>query len=348
MRLVSIRVSILCGTLTAAAVFGCAKKGAPPGGPPDTTAPFVETISPTGGSVGVNVGSQISITFSERMKKRTVETGVLVSPQCRWKKRYWDDLTYRLVPQGSLKDDVTYLVSVSNKAEDSHGVAMKSTFVSGFSTGDTLNAGLISGSIRWKKMDVEGAVVFLFDADETDSAGGFPSVEPLYLTLSGSRGIFEVPFVDTDRRYSVFAIVDKDLDSEYDEGENVGCHSGAVAFVDTSEIGGVDVTICGETLLGGITGRIDTSSVADTLVIAITAASIDDSSLVYRARPEKGGAFEMECIEPGRYTIGVFSDFNSNMKLDAEDSILVELPDTLEVESCAEPAKVEIGFQDES
>jgi len=344
MRPVSIGLLLPGVTLIALAVSGCAKKGAPPGGPPDTTAPYVEVISPEGGSVGVDVGSTISITFSERMKKRTVETGVVVSPPCRWKKRYWEDLTYRLVPQGDLKQDATYLVSVSNKAEDSHGVAMKSTFVSGFSTGDTLNAGLISGSIRWKKMDVEGAVVFLFEEDGPDSAGGFPSTEPLYLTLSGSRGVFEVPFVDTGRKYNVFAIIDNDLDSEYDEGENVGCYLGSLAFDETSEIKGIDIIICGETPHGGIVGRIDTSSVADTIAITVTATSFDDSSLVYRGRPGKDGSFKMDCVKPGQYGIRAFNDINSNMKLDPGDSVLVELPDTLRVDSCMQPPQVEIVF----
>jgi hypothetical protein len=346
MRLVSIRLLLAC-VLAALAVLACAKKGAPPGGPPDTTAPFVEEISPAGGSIGVDTGSHISISFSESMKKRTVETGVVVSPPCRWKKRYWEGLTYRLVPQSGLREDITYLVSVSNKAEDSHGVEMKSTFVSGFSTGDTLNAGLISGSIRWKKMDVEGAVVLLFDAAETDSGSGFPSAEPLYITLSGTRGVFEVPFVDTGKAYRVFAIIDKDLDGEYDEGEEVGCHYGDVAFGEGSEIEGVDLTLCGDTLFGGIAGRIDTTSVADTLVIAVTAVATEDSSLVYRVRPEKSGAFEIRCVEPGLYRISAFADFNSNLKPDPEDSILVELPGEFRVDSCTEPPEVEILFDDE-
>ena len=171
--------------------------------------------------------------------------------------------------------------------------------------------------------------------------------DPLYVTLSGSRGIFEVPFVDTEKRYRVFAIIDKDLDSEYDEGENIGCYYGDVVFGDVPEIDGIDLTICGETLLGGIAGRIDTASVADTLVIAVTVMSVEDSSLVYRVRPEKSGAFEIKCVEPGLYKVRTFNDINSNLALDPGDSILVELPDTFRVDSCAEAPEVEIEFEDE-
>jgi hypothetical protein len=113
-------------------VWSCAKQAFPPGGPADDTPPFVAEIAPSSGSVSVDLQSQIIIRFSEGMKKRTVESGVVVSPPCRWKKRSWKDNAYTLIPLGGLKPETTYLVSVSNKVKDAHGVSMKSTFVSGF------------------------------------------------------------------------------------------------------------------------------------------------------------------------------------------------------------------------
>jgi hypothetical protein len=329
--------------LPALTLLGCAKKGAPPGGPPDATPPHVEEISPSSGSVGVDTASPISIGFSEPMKKRTVETGVIVSPPCRWDERYWKDRTYMLIPQGGLQEDVTYLVSVSNKVEDVHGVAMKSTFVSGFSTGDSLNAGLISGRVKWKTMDVEGAVVFLFDSG-VDSLGALASAEPLFVTVSGSQGRYRIPFVDTEKRYEVFAIIDDNLNSEYDQGEKAGCYAGDVQFGDVSEIEAIDLTICGETLCGGIAGSIDTAAVADTVALGVMAQSLGDSSLVYLVRPGEDGLFEIGCVEPGGYSVRVFHDVNANLKLDAEDSIMVEVPDTFRVHSCSEPAVVRIEF----
>jgi hypothetical protein len=346
MRIVFLRVAVFCGTVTMVLFLACAKRGVPPGGPLDTTEPYVEEISPAGGSVGVDLGSEISLTFSEPMKKRTVETGVVVSPPCLWRKRYWKGQSYIMEPLQGLRDGVTYLVSVSNKAQDAHGVAMKSTFVSGFSTGDTLNAGVISGSVAWKKMDVEGAVVFLFDA-AVESLAVFPPADPLYVTLSGSKGLYEIPFVDTQRRYMIFAIIDKNLNAEYDEGEDVGCHNGELVFRETSEIEGIDITVCGETLMGGISGSIDTSSVEDSVAVAVAVRSVEDPSRVYNVRPDNGGLFEIGCVEPGDYSIHVFYDFNANLNFDSGDSILVEPPDTVRVHSCAEPPVVEIEFKDE-
>jgi len=106
-------------------LWSCAKQAFPPGGPADNTPPFVAEIAPASGSVSVDLQSQIRIQFSEGMKKRTVESGVVVSPLCRWKKRHWKDDALILIPLEGLKPETTYLVSVSNKVKDAHGVSMK-------------------------------------------------------------------------------------------------------------------------------------------------------------------------------------------------------------------------------
>jgi hypothetical protein len=317
--------------------WNCAKRGAPPGGPVDTVAPFVSEIFPASGSVGVGLDNRISITFSESMKKRTVETGVIVSPPCRWKKRYWEEDTYHMVPEAGLGRNTTYLVSISNKVMDRHGVAMKSTFVAGFSTGDSINAGIISGQVRWRKMTVEAALVELFDADAIDTLDSLAAAIPLYITLSGSGGLYEIPFVNTNMRYSILALIDEDLDSEYDEGEDVGCYYGDLGFDGTSELKDIDILICGDVVGGSISGVVDTATVADTLAVGILARSVSDSALVYQISPGPDGRFVLECVNPGRYVLEAF----------VEDTISVELSDTIGVESCSRSPLVEFEFNHE-
>jgi hypothetical protein len=325
-------------------VATCAKRGAPPGGPEDKISPFVVGIRPLSGSVAVEPASRIMIEFSERMKKRTVETGVVVSPPCRWKKRYWEKQTYVLIPEADLVAGTTYLVSVSNKVEDAHGVGMKSTFVAGFSTGDSIDAGIVRGEVRWKNVTVEAAVVELFRSEAVDTVMGFPSTRPLYLTLSGSGGLYEIPFVNTELTYRALAFLDKNSNTEYDDGEDIGCYGGEVVLDEVSEVGDVNIRLCGDKLMGTIIGRVDTASIADTISVSVMAASLEDSSLTYHAVPERSGRFEMRCVQPGEYLIEAFSDFNGNHKQDAEDTFFVEIADTLGVESCSEPQRLEIGF----
>ena len=337
-------VLILACLLGGVLVWSCAKQAFPPGGPADNTPPFVAEIAPSSGSVSVDLQSEIRIQFSESMKKRTVESGVVVSPPCRWKKRGWKDDAFIMVPQGGLKPETTYLVSVSNKVKDAHGVSMKSTFVTGFSTGDSLHSGMISGSVAWKKMDVEGAVVEIHDAVAVDTLGGFIDAEPVYVTLSGQKGIFEVPFVNTRETYKVFSYIDKDLDSEYDTGEQVGCYAGTVSFDGAGVVEDVGLMICGETLGGSVVGVIDTATVPDTVAVGLSLHSRSDSTYSYSARPDQGGAFEFRCVRPGPYGIEAYFDFDGNQTRDTEDTFFIEIPETVHVESCAEPQEVEIAF----
>ncbi|MFH1312747.1 MAG: Ig-like domain-containing protein [Candidatus Eisenbacteria bacterium] len=334
---------LLCAVLSVL-VLSCAKRGSPPGGPADTTVPYVDEVIPPSGSVRVGADSLMSVEFSETMKKRTVETGIIVSPPSRWKKRYWKKNTYYLIPETGLKPNTTYLISVSNKVKDSHDVAMKSTFISGFSTGDSINAGIITGAIKWKNVTVEAAVVELFDIGDYDTSGVVRPGDPLYVTLSGAGGLYEIPFVDTGKRYRLQAFLDKDVNSEYDDGEAVGCYNGDVVFEGVSELDSVDFTICGNTLSGAIRGLIDTASVADTLTITVLAESVTDSSVTYWAAPKKSGEFEIKCVTPGAYLIQAFSDVNVNHEKDPGDTFFVEVADTLSVESCSKPREVRFGF----
>lgn len=312
----------------------CAKRGMPGGGPPDETAPFVEMIVPMSGATEIDTRTDIRITFSEPMKKRTVETGVVVSPPCRWRERYWEDNTYVLVPQENLIPHATYLVSVTNKAADSHGLKMKSTFVGGFSTGVTIDAGRISGSVAWKNVKVDDAAVVVFDADTLLIGNEFPKATPVYLTLTGDGGLFEVPFVDTTRSYWVLAFMDKNVNAELDEGEVTGCHGGRVGFALGREQMGVDVLLCKETLCGSVKGVVDSLTLSLYPQVGVKASSVTDTTLSYEAICSKKGTFTLTCMEPGPYTIEFYADADSNSVIGEADSLFHEMGEGVDVRPC--------------
>ena len=340
--------ALLAGALGAALFAGgCAKRGAPPGGPEDRTPPAIQAISPASGSVGVNVGSDIRIAFSEPMKRRTVETAVVVSPPCRWLKRHWDEETYILVPADGLRADATYLVSVGRTAQDRHGVKLGETYVAGFATGQTIEAGVVAGKVYWKGLATEQAIVEVFDAAEVGGFTGFPKAAPLYVTLTGVGGRYEIPYVDTARAYSVVAYLDKNLDTEYDEDETVGCYPGRIDFGDSAVARGVDVALCDADFRGGLTGTVTVPAVADTSGggespgAVVLARSVEDSSS-YAAPCDKQGGFSVDCVRPGRYVLEAFLDANGNRRRDSGDSVAVAFPDTITVRACEPPARVEI------
>jgi len=314
----------------------CAKRGMPSGGPPDETAPFVEALEPLSGSTEVSLDSDFRITFSEPMKKRTVEMGIVVSPPLRYRERYWDDRTYVLVPEDGLVPHTTYLVSVTNKAADSHGIKMTSTFVGGFSTGVTLDAGQLSGRVTWKQIKVDDAAVVVMDADTLAIATGFPRDKPVYLTLTGNGGLYEVPFVDTTRSYWVLAYMDKNANAEYDEDEIVGCFPGKVDFLSGGEQSGVDILLCRETLTGAVKGSVDSLTLSLYPQVGVRASSDADSALSYETICDKKGAFALTCVEPGSYSVGFYADSDSNSVIGEGDSLFYGVAGPVDVKPCLE------------
>lgn len=326
----------------------CAKRGAPPGGPQDKTPPYVESLVPAGGSVGVSLTSDIRITFSEPMKRRTVETAVVVSPPCGWTKRYWQKNTYILVPGSDLLSETTYLVSVATASADKHGVKMDETFVAGFSTGATIEAGVISGRTAWKNLSVEQAVVQVFDASEVSGFTVFPKAVPVYVTYSGAGGHYEIPYVNPKRVYKVVALIDKNGNAERDKGEIVGCAALDVDLADSARAEGVDIILCDEDFKGAIRGEVeviapvDTAGARQSLKVAVVASPAADTAASYRCECKDNGKFEMACVSPGQYSLEAFADFDGNQRRDIEDSFYVRLGDTLTVEPCARPAEVKM------
>ena len=312
----------------------CAKRGMPSGGLADEAAPYVDGLEPESGSTEVGSGADIRITFSEPMKKRSVEIGVVVSPSIRWRKRYWEDNTYVLVPQDGLVPHTTYLVSVTNKATDSHGLRMKSTFVGGFSTGVTIDAGRLSGKVAWKKLKVDDAAVVVLSADTLAIGTDFPKEKPVYLTLTGDGGLYEVPFVDTSGTYWVLAFMDKNANAEYDEEEIVGCFGGKVDFEDGGEQTDVDITLCKETLCGSVKGSVDSLTLSLYPQVGVQVNSTADSVLSYETICDKSGLFEITCVEPGPYSVGFYADADSNSVIGEDDSLFYEVQDPVEVRPC--------------
>ncbi len=319
------RGGFLAFALCLVALLACAKRAFPPGGPEDKTPPFVVSISPASGEVNVPLDSEIAVEFSERMKKRTVETGIVVSPYLEWKRRYWRGKSYVMVPMDSLSPNTTYLVSVWGKAKDAHGVAMGDAFVGGFSTGPSLGRGKIEGEVRWRNIKVGAAVVELYMA-ETDFEN-YPDVEPLYVGFTSSSGHYEFAFLDTLGAYKAVAFVDEDGNLAYDEPEKIGCYPDVLESKDKVNLESIDIVLCPEGLSGVLSGKIDST-------YGITARATGDSSILYFSLGDEQGHFEITCIKPGTYIGEIFVDSNSNYKFDAADSIVASLPDTLRIEAC--------------
>ncbi len=185
---------------------GCAKEGAPGGGPLDVYPPEIASHRPASGELGVPTGEVIEIEFSESMDRRSVENGLIVTPirpgmKLRWKGR-------RLLIEGNaLREDETTVITLLSSCLDKHGNSLGESYSWAFSTGDTIPTGLIRVSMQSRGAPVAGALALATFADDTAQA-------LIRIGEADSTGVALVGWMDGGT-YRMFAFRDANADLEY-------------------------------------------------------------------------------------------------------------------------------------
>lgn len=191
----------------------CAKKGFPPGGPADTTAPEVKETFPANGTTQIGLSPEIKITFGEKMQKKFTEEAVLFFPPESLKFK-WDKNSLIIRPKNPLKTNKTYFVTVGTKAVDVHNNKLKSSFSFAFSTGEFLDSGFISGKIFYNGKPEAGVSVWAYLLSSSqDSILG--KEIPDYVVQSQDDGNYSLPYLSSGN-YRLVAIKDLNLDLKWD------------------------------------------------------------------------------------------------------------------------------------
>jgi hypothetical protein len=229
----SARAFALVAALAASALaVGCARVGQPGGGPADTTAPEVVSTEPADGAVGVPRDTTVRLHFSEDMDHVSVERAFSIEPEVELKNLRWDGEALVVRPSVGLPDSTTLTVRVAESATDHHGVALEAPFALMFSTGSSLDTGVIDGVVSMLGEDVPGAVVW---ACRRDVVTDGPAVRACrYATTTGPDGSFRISGVAaSERPYTVLAFIDSDGDNVYTVGEETGRVAETAARIDT-------------------------------------------------------------------------------------------------------------------
>ncbi len=193
-------------------IVSCAEIAPPPGGPVDTIPPEVVSALPPDGTLNVPIDTGVVIEFNEYMNRASVEEALMLQPDpgsysIKWKRR-----SLRIGFDMNLLDETTYLVSIEPMARDAHGVFLERRFAIGFSTGDSLAAGVVEGVVLDERGVVKNAVAALFNLVEGDSV----PVEPSYRAVAGEDGVFSFKnLVDGD--YVLAAWEDRDGNRIWEE-----------------------------------------------------------------------------------------------------------------------------------
>jgi len=189
-------------------IYSCAKIGSPPGGPVDEQGPQILSTSPPSDSVNVARGNTISLTFDEKIDRKTIEGAIFISPRPEGEIEYkWKGETLNLVLPDSFKANTTYIVNLGTQIKDLHNNSLERSYSLAFSTGEKIADGKISGEIFNNNRTASGVSVGLYNIVDPIPPV-VDSVYPPYLTQSGTNGEYVLKHIP-DGHYFILAFIDK-------------------------------------------------------------------------------------------------------------------------------------------
>lgn len=228
----------------------CARIVPPTGGPEDRSAPRIESVAPDSAAVRVPPEAPVRLTFSESMDRSSVRDWLQITPwpgrlQCSWEQR-----TFVCRAEEGWRAGTTYTVLLGTRAQDPRKNRLEAPLVLAFSTGDSLDAGELTGRVRTRSLTAEEVPLFVFDWPETLAAPLDSSValEPDPLNArrsgeSGKEGQFALRFLPRGRRFLLAALYDRDGDRAYDAGTDLWGFAAQPVVCGDSTRGGTETEI---------------------------------------------------------------------------------------------------------
>ncbi|MCL1946404.1 MAG: Ig-like domain-containing domain [Chitinivibrionia bacterium] len=193
-------LSLLC--------VSCAKRVIPSGGEGDKIAPKIVEVFPSDKSLNVKENAKISITFSEWVTPKSVETGIIISPQTEFSLNV-RARTVVISPKNPLKSNATYHISFLNDINDFSNNALVETQTIIFSTGGFLDTSFINGKIFYEKTDsILPKAALFFDERLSEKGDGVLFSKPDYITQADSMGNFTFENI-AQSKYRLIAFFDK-------------------------------------------------------------------------------------------------------------------------------------------
>ncbi len=196
-------------------ILSCAGQAPPGGGPIDAIPPTIIKTVPDTNAVRVKDNS-IELEFSEYVDRRTVEESIFISPYVGTLEFDWGTTNVKVSFSQPLKLHTTYVVNIGTDVVDLRARnRMAAGYTLAFSTGDSIDQGLISGRIFDEKP--EGVMIFAYalanyNPDTLDPA----KAKPDYIMQTGKNGLFALSHIAFGR-YRIIAVRDEYRNLLYDK-----------------------------------------------------------------------------------------------------------------------------------
>jgi hypothetical protein len=178
------------------ALAACASPGTPPGGPTDTQAPQIVRIAPDSAKTGVRP-AEVIFKFDEVVSERpsgapSLSGLFLISPRNGETRADWHRSEVAVHPERGFKANTTYTINLLPGLSDLRGNTRNTGAVTVFSTGPTLAASRITGTLfNWS----EGRTI----AKGLIEARPLTDTTTVYVTVTDSVGDFTLRNIPNER-----------------------------------------------------------------------------------------------------------------------------------------------------
>ncbi len=237
-----VRAALPVAAAAGVVVAGCARPGAPSGGPQDRRPPVVASVQPEPLSTIEPGDRTLRVRYNERISERplrgTLADAVTVSPRTGEVVVSHEREGLDVELEGGFRAGLVYRVSIAPTVKDMFENPMAVPFEWVFSTGDSIRPNAVVGQV-WDAttgVGVPDALVELrrvVAGDEGPALGtGAPADTFAYFARTDTLGIFALRYLPTGP-VELFALQDLDGDGEEDFGEAVRRYRFQLAAADT-------------------------------------------------------------------------------------------------------------------
>ncbi len=200
----------------------CAIDIPPTGGPEDKTPPRVVAVFPDSGALRVQT-NKLRVRFDKYIVTQSLRNALFFSPRIDDYEVESDGKEAEIILYEPLKPNRTYACTITKALTDTRGNSLAQSFTFAFSTGSTIDSGMISGVVySAENRFIKGATVFAYFIPEGDTLFADtlnPShTQPDYIAQTNENGQFQLSFLKNGS-YRLFAIVDKNQNLLFDSGE---------------------------------------------------------------------------------------------------------------------------------
>ena len=207
------------------ALWQCAKRGSPSGGPKDITPPKLTRTEPENFSTNFKA-KKIRLYFDELIKLEDVQNQLVVSPPFKNPATITPmgapSKYIEVVIKDTLRENTTYTINFGQSIVDNNEGNPNSFLSYVFSTGDYLDSLTLSGAVKDainRKAD-EFISVMLYEIDSTYTDSTIYKQPPMYITNTGdSLPFFELRNLKAGK-YALFGLKDVNKNNMFDQGQD--------------------------------------------------------------------------------------------------------------------------------